>query len=81
MGPTTNLPVFIALQPFPRGIWAKADVKLPRDWENHEWPASGELEVGKMLTSKLGLFGQALAGMGGERVFDWGSALGVRVNF
>jgi len=59
----------------------KGDLKVPRDWESNSWPASAEAEVGTMLDRNVGVFGQALAGLGGERTFDWGFALGVRVNF
>jgi len=71
----------IALQPLPDGFWAKADVKIPRDWENKTWPVSAELEAGKMLTSNVGVFVQGLAGMGGDRPFTYGAALGLRLNF
>ncbi len=77
---TTALRV-IALQPLPGAFWAKADAKFPRDWEQNEWPANGELEFGKMFTPNVGLFTQGLAGLGGERPYDWGTALRLRVNF
>jgi len=77
---TTALRV-IALQPFPEGYWAKADIKLPYDWENEEWPVNGELEVGKMFNATVGLFLQGLGGVGSDRPFDWGTGIGLRVNF
>jgi hypothetical protein len=72
---------FIALQPLDGGRWAKADLKLPRDWEDEEWPGSAELEVGQMFSPTMGVFVQGLAGIGGERPFTYGAALGLRLNF
>jgi len=71
----------IALQPLPDGIWLKLDGKLPFDWENHERPASLELEAGKVVWRNVALFAQFLSGIGGDRAFDWGTAAAVRVNF
>lgn len=71
----------IALQPLDGGYWTKVDLKFPRDWENDEWPASAELEAGKMLTETMGVFIQGLAGIGGERPFTYGASLGLRLNF
>jgi len=71
----------IALQPLPEGFWAKADLKVPYDWENEEWPASAEGEVGKMISSNVGLFMTGLTGLGGDKPYDWGAAFAVRVNF
>jgi hypothetical protein len=71
----------IALQPLDAGMWAKADVKVPRDWENETWPATGEFELGKMLTDDMGVFAQGLIGIGGERPMTYGAAIGLRINF
>jgi len=71
----------IALQPLPDGSWVKLDGKLPLDWENHEQPASLELEAGKVVWRNVALFGQLLSGIGGDRAFDWGAAAALRINF
>lgn len=82
-GPEVSTTAFrlIALQPLSGGYWLKGDLKVPRDWENETWPASAEVEGGKMITSKVGLFLTGLTGVGGDKPFDWGAALSVRVNF
>jgi hypothetical protein len=72
---------FIALQVLPGGWWSKADIKIPYDWENERWPVNGEVELGTMLTKRMGLYAKGLAGVGGHRPFDWGVTAGVRVNF
>jgi hypothetical protein len=71
----------ILLQPLPEGAWFKLDAKLPFDWENHEQPASSEFELGKMFWGNVGLYGKALAGIGGDRSFDWGTTAAVRISF
>ena len=43
---------FIALQPLSGGGWLKGDLTLPRDWENHTWPANLEVELGTRLRRK-----------------------------
>ena len=72
---------FIGLQPLPGGHWIKLDAKLPFDWENHERPASSELEVGTLIADSVGVYAKTLVGVGGDRAFDWGTALGLRLNF
>lgn len=82
-GPSISTTVLrlIALQPFPDGYWGKADVKLPYDWEEYEWPVEGELELGKMFTPNFGVFVQGLIGIGGNRPYTYGAGLGLRINF
>jgi len=70
-----------ALRPVSGRSWLKADLKVPYDWENRAWPANLEAELGTMLSRSHGVLAQGFAGVGGDRVFDWGIALGVRVNF
>ncbi|MHC4945063.1 MAG: hypothetical protein ACYTG7_18765 [Planctomycetota bacterium] len=82
-GPDVSQTAFrmIALQPLQNGLWVKGDLKLPRDWENNTWPSSLETEFGKMFSPKIGVFLQGLAGIGGDRLFDWGAAIAMRINF
>lgn len=71
----------IGLKPLPNRFWAKLDAKIVRDWEDKKWPVDSEFELGRMLTSNIGVFAQALIGVGGDRPYDWGTAGAVRVNF
>lgn len=71
----------IALQPFGDGWWAKADLKAPYDWENSEWPASAEVQVGKNLNEKVALYGDLLIGIGSDRSFDQGVGIGLRFKY
>lgn len=72
----------IALQPLPEGWWAKLDAKLPIEWENDEAvPASAELQVGRNINQNFAIYVDALAGIGGDRAFDWGGGLGLRFKY
>lgn len=71
----------IALQPFAEGYWAKADLKLPYDWEGEAWPVSAELQIGKNISSSLAIYGDFLVGIGGDRSFEKGVGLGIRFNY
>lgn len=70
----------IGLQKLPHQFWAKVDAKVPIDWENdNEVPASLELQVGKMLTRSIGVYVDGLFGIGGDKPYDTGFGLAVRV--
>lgn len=71
----------IALQPFGDGWWAKADLKVPYDWENNQWPATAEVQLGKNLRPGLALYGDLLVGIGADRPYDQGIGIGVRFNY
>lgn len=72
----------IVLQPFPEGYWAKLDAILPVEWENDEaMPASTELQIGKNLNDRVALYTDFLAGIGGDKAFDWGVGFGVRFKY
>ena len=63
-------------------MWLKLDAKVPVDWQNdEEIPATAELQWGKMFTQKYGAFIDGLVGVGGDRPYDYGVGLGVRVMF
>ena len=69
----------ITLQTLPKGVWLKYDVKLPIDWENdNAIPASAEAQLGKMFKKNFGVYTDVLAGIGGDRLYDWGVGVGVR---
>ena len=72
----------IALQPLPKQAWLKLDLIIPIDWENdNEVPASGELQLGKNINKRLALYTEALGGLGGDRLFDWGVGAGIRIKY
>ncbi len=71
----------IALQPLPKQMWLKADVILPYDWETDTVPAQAELQFGMNVNQKVGLYIDGIAGIGGDRLFDWGIGLGVRFKY
>ena len=73
---------FIGIKALPGNLWAKADAKVPIDWEDdNAIPASLELQAGKMFNPNFGVFAEALIGVGGERSYDQGVGLGLRFNY
>lgn len=83
-GPDVNTTAFrmIAIQSLPNNYWGKLDAKVPVDWEHdNEIPATFEMQLGKMLSSSFGLYGDALFGVGKDRPYDWGIGIGVRFNY
>jgi hypothetical protein len=73
---------FIGIKSLPGNIWAKADAKVPVDWENdNAIPASFEVQVGKMFSPKFGIFAEGLLGLGGDRSYDYGAGVGLRFNY
>jgi hypothetical protein len=84
-GPDVNTTAFrlIGLQSFPDShMWAKLDAKAPVDWENdNEIPASIELQIGKNFSPGFAAYAEGLAGVGGDRSYDWGAGLGLRFNY
>jgi len=71
----------IAIQPLPESMWLKLDLKVPFDWENDTVPATFETELGKMLNSKVGVYGTIAVGLGGDRPYDWGIGPAIRFRF
>ncbi len=72
----------IGIKSLPSNIWAKADAKVPVDWEgDNAIPASFELQVGKMFNPNFGVFAEGLFGIGGDRPYDHGVGLGLRFNY
>jgi hypothetical protein len=83
-GPTdvnTTAARVIALQPFGDGYWAKADVIVPYDWENHKWPVTAEMQIGKNINSLVAIYVDGLVGLGGDRPFDAGVGFGLRFKY
>lgn len=73
---------FIGIKALPSDWWAKADAKVPIDWEDgNAIPASLEFQVGKMFNPNFGVFAEALIGVGGDRPYDQGVGLGLRFNY
>ncbi len=71
----------IALQPLPRQMWLKADVILPYDWETDTVPAQAELEFGMNVNQKVALYADGIAGLGHNRLVDWGVGAGLRIKY
>lgn len=72
----------IALKPLPKQMWVKLDVKAPIEWENdNAVPATAELQLGKNINKHLALYVDAMAGIGGDKVFDWGFGTGLRFKY
>ena len=72
----------IALQPLPAEMWLKLDTKLPVDWENDEAiPATAELQLGKNITQRIGVYVDGLVGIGGDKPYDWGVGAGLRFKY
>ena len=71
----------IAIKPFGEGYWAKLDVKVPYDWENERWPASGEVQVGYNFGPSWAIFADGLVGIGSDRPYDAGVGLGLRFKY
>ncbi len=71
----------IALQPLPRQMWLKADVIIPYDWETDTVPAQAELEFGMNVNQKVALYVDVIAGLGHDRLVDWGIGVGLRMKY
>lgn len=71
----------IVLQPFAKDWWSKADLKATYDWENSEWPASFELQIGKNISERFALYSDFFLGLGGDRRFEEGIGLGMRFKY
>ena len=71
----------IALQPFPKQRWLKADVIIPYDWETDTVPAQAELQYGVNVNQQVALYVDGLVGLGHDRLFDWGIGVGLRFKY
>ncbi len=69
----------IAIQTLPKKAWIKYDLKVPIDWENdNSVPATAEAQLGMMFKKNFGAYADVLAGIGGDRPYDWGVGVGVK---
>ncbi len=71
----------IALQLLPRQMWLKADVIVPYDWETDTVPAQAELQFGMNVNKNVALYVDAIVGVGGDKLFDWGIGVGLRMKY
>jgi hypothetical protein len=72
----------IAIQALPNKYWGKLDAKLPVDWsDDMAFPATFEVQLGKMFSPSFGLYMDGLVGVGGDKPYDWGLGVGVRFNY
>jgi hypothetical protein len=77
---TTSLRL-IGIRPFGEGFWAKLDAKIPYDWENEEWLATTEVQLGYHVNKHIGVFVEGLVGIGKDRPFDGGGGAGLRLKY
>ena len=68
----------IAIQKLPEQYWIKLDLIVPWDWDREEIAGTAEVELGRMVSPKLGLYASAITGVGGSRRVDWGASVNVR---
>lgn len=84
-GPDVNTTAIrlIAIQSLPKQFWGKLDVTAPIDWQNDNIvPASAEVQIGKMLSPKFGIYGDVLrVGIGSNKPYDWGLGIGMRFSY
>jgi len=70
----------IALKPLPGNTWFKLDAKAPYDWENDTAPAEVELQYGINFKT-FALYVDGKAGIGGDKLYDWGVGIGLRFKY
>ena len=83
-GPDVSTTAFrlIAIQSFPNSYWGKLDAIVPIEWENdNAVPATGEVQLGKMLSPSFGVYVDGLFGIGSDKPYEWGVGVGVRFNY
>ena len=71
----------IAIQRLPKAFWLKLDLKVPYDWEAGTIPADAEVQLGTNVREGLALYVDLKAGVGSDRLYDWGVGIGVRFNY
>lgn len=71
----------IALQPLPGNAWIKLDAKVPYDWENDTLPVDVELQYGINFNKTFALYVDGKAGIGGDKLYDWGVGIGLRFKY
>lgn len=82
-GPAVNSTAarLIALQSFGDGYWAKADIKVPYDWVNTNWPATAEVQLGYNFNKTTAVYVDGLMGIGSARPYDAGLGIGLRFKY
>ena len=79
---STTAARLIVMQVLPERWWLKLDGVLPVDWEkDREIPATVELQLGRSLSRSVALFGNAHAGVGADRPYDYGFGFGIRLSY
>jgi len=71
----------IALKPFGKGYWAKADLKFPYDWHTNVWSPSAELQVGYNVNQRVAVYAEGLVGLGSYRTYNQGIGFGLRIKY
>ena len=72
----------IGIQSLQNNYWLKLDAKVPIEWENdNAIPASAEVQLGKMFSPSFGAYVDLMAGVGGDKPYEWGVGVGARFNY
>ena len=71
----------IGIQKLPKQYWTKLDLILPYDWDSEQISGTAEVELGRMLSPRFGIYASAITGLGGNRRVDWGASANVRLVF
>jgi len=72
----------IAIQTLPNDFWGKLDAIVPVEWEiDNAVPANAEIQLGRMFSPSFGAYLDGLFGIGGDKPYDWGVGVGVRLNY
>ena len=78
---TTALRV-IGMQPLPKNMWLKLDAKMSIEWKNsNAMPSSAEVQIGKNVNQRISIYTDLLAGIGHDRLYDWGVGVGLRFKY
>jgi hypothetical protein len=72
----------IAIQTLPNDFWGKLDAIVPVAWEiDNAVPANAEIQLGRMFSPSFGVYLDGLFGIGGDKPYDWGVGVGVRLTY
>lgn len=70
----------IAIQKFGQGWWTKGDIIAPYDWNTSSVFGTAELELGKMITGNIGIYGSLITGFA-DSALDNGGSINIRFVF
>lgn len=67
----------IAIQKFEKGWWAKGDIIVPYDWNTSSVFGTAEVELGKMISQSVGIYGSLITGFA-DSSLDNGTSINIR---